>query len=108
MRVLLVILNSDPPQVSRFETHWSQDFRNFVSCCLTKDPTKRPSCSQILQDHKGFLDKAKDSAYIKENFLKGLAPIEQRRGKILEEQGKEYFAKKNKSANPIKKQKSNI
>jgi serine/threonine-protein kinase OSR1/STK39 len=44
MRVLLVILNSAPPHLSNFETHWSDEFRNFINTCLVKDPSKRPTC----------------------------------------------------------------
>lgn len=64
----------------------------------------------MLSDHKAFFDKAKNTEYIRQNFLKGLAPIEQRRGKVLEEQAKEYFAKKNKANKSQKprKSKSNI
>lgn len=68
MRVLLVILNSSPPTLSKHED-WSIEFRNFVSSCLQKDPEKRMSTQQLLQEHKQFFSKVKDSSYIKENLL---------------------------------------
>ena len=40
MRVLLVILNSNPPELAKNEP-WSDEFRAFVKACLQKDPTKR-------------------------------------------------------------------
>ena len=47
MRVLLVILNSSPPTLSKHE-NWSIEFRNFVSACLQKTPQDRPTTKQIL------------------------------------------------------------
>ena len=40
MRVLLVILNSKPPTLSKHED-WSPEFRNFVNSCLQKEPDDR-------------------------------------------------------------------
>jgi serine/threonine-protein kinase OSR1/STK39 len=34
MRVLLVILNSEPPTLNKHETFWSQEYRDFISACL--------------------------------------------------------------------------
>ena len=78
MRVLLVILNSPPPQLNKHETFWSQEFRDFVSACLQKNPSSRMSAKDLLEKHKKFLDKAKGPGYVKENFLCDLKPIEQR------------------------------
>ena len=64
MRVLLVILNSAPPTLSKHED-WSPEFRNFVSSCLQKELEKRLSTDQLFSEHKKFLDKAKDASYIK-------------------------------------------
>lgn len=64
MRVLLVILNSAPPTLSKHED-WSMEFRNFVSSCLQKEPEKRLSTNQLFTEHKKFFEKAKDSNYIK-------------------------------------------
>lgn len=38
MKVLLVIMTSDPPTLNQFDTNWSQDFKDFISSCLKKDP----------------------------------------------------------------------
>lgn len=77
MRVLLVILNSAPPTLSKHED-WSIEFRNFVSSCLQKEPEKRMSTDQLLTEHKKFFEKAKDSSYIKQSLLAGLEPLESR------------------------------
>ena len=54
MRVLLVILNSEPPTLNKHETFWSDDFRAFISSCLQKNPKNRLSCSELLEKHKKF------------------------------------------------------
>ena len=41
------------------------------------------STDQLLTEHKKFMDKAKDAAYIKKNLLEGLVPLESRQGKGL-------------------------
>jgi len=48
MRVLLVIINSPPPDLPKFE-EWSHEFRQFVSDCLQKDPLKRLSINDIMK-----------------------------------------------------------
>ena len=77
MRVLLVILNSAPPTLSKHE-EWSQEFRDFVNSCLQKEPEKRPTTSQLMAQHKKFFDKAKDASYIKDTLLAKLEPLESR------------------------------
>jgi serine/threonine-protein kinase OSR1/STK39 len=75
MRVLMIILNSAPPTLSKHD-NWSQEFRNFVSCCLQKDPQKRPDVNTLLKDHQKFFEKALDSNFIKSKLLKRLPPLE--------------------------------
>lgn len=78
MRVLLVILNSPPPQLNKLETFWSQEFRDFVNACLQKNPSSRMTAKDLLEKHKKFLDKAKGPAYVKDNFLNNLKPLDER------------------------------
>ena len=56
---------------------WSDEFKNFVKDCLTKDPKLRPSASELVQKHKIFLDKAKDKEYLVETILKGCPDLRQ-------------------------------
>jgi len=46
-----------PPNLPETDMHWSEDFRHFVSCCLVKDPKKRPNAKELGQ-HR-WIQKAK-------------------------------------------------
>jgi len=83
MKVLLVTISSDPPTLNQFDSNWSQDFKEFVSSCLQKDPNHRMSCSELLTNHKKFFGQAKDSTYIKENLLNNLPSLDERVTKVL-------------------------
>ncbi|CAI2730980.1 unnamed protein product [Schistosoma spindalis] len=48
-RVLLRILKSDPPTLSRPQL-WSSKFKTFLSRTLQKDPNQRPECKDLLLD----------------------------------------------------------
>jgi serine/threonine kinase 4 len=48
MRVLFMIGTNPPPTLSRAEL-WSAEMKDFLSCCLVKDPSKRPSAKQLLK-----------------------------------------------------------
>jgi len=71
MRVLLVIINSPPPNLPK-TGEWSPEFRHFIECCLQKDPTKRVPTQDIYKENKKFFDKAKGIDYVVQNFLQGL------------------------------------
>jgi len=63
MKVLLVILNSPPPNLPSGQ--FSPEFEAFVEACLHKEPKDRADAQTLLTTHKKFLDKAKDNEYIK-------------------------------------------
>ena len=95
MKVLLVILNTPPPTLPKNED-WSNEFRAFIDDCLQKDPTKRPTTSELMEHHKKFFEKGRDLSYVVENFLKELPPIEVRQSKGLKAQAAEYLERRNK------------
>ena len=45
-----IIENSPPKLVDSKNGKWSKQFKAFVSTCLVKDPSKRPSAEQLLKD----------------------------------------------------------
>lgn len=107
MRVLLVIINSEPPTLNKYESIWTQDFKDFITSCLQKDPTKRLSCNELLEKHKKFFAQARDDNYVKENLLKDLPNVDDRVTTVLKNQANEYYqklAKRNKqqSKKPVK------
>lgn len=57
MRVLLKIQKSDPPKLDK-PSIWSKNFNDFIAICLIKDPTKRPTCDDLLKHNfiSGTLD----------------------------------------------------
>jgi len=77
MKLILKTLNEEPP-VLNHEECWDDHFREFLSYCLVKDPTKRKSAEELLKCCKSFFSKAKGKEYIKEKLLKGLETLESR------------------------------
>ncbi|AOW04318.1 kinase-like domain-containing protein [Yarrowia lipolytica] len=62
MKVLFLIPKAEPPTVPA-GGNWSADFRDFVACCLRKNPAERPSGRQLLK-HR-FIRKAGKTSQLK-------------------------------------------
>jgi len=43
------VRDEDPPSLRDDDHRWSDEFRNFIKLCLTKDQTLRPSCEELLE-----------------------------------------------------------
>lgn len=95
MKVLMIVLHSEPSKLPADEP-WSPEFRHFIDACLQREPSKRATALQLLTkpEYRAFLDKANDSTFIKDRFLTGLQPLEERIGRSLQAQAKEYHEKK--------------
>lgn len=46
---MLHAIRDMPPPELNIEGEWSDDFRDFLGCCLKKDASQRSTCSQLLQ-----------------------------------------------------------
>lgn len=59
MKVLLMTIQKPPPSLDSYyededdNTKWSRSFRDIIRLCLQKDPSRRPSCEQLL-NHRHF------------------------------------------------------
>jgi len=58
MKVLLLTIQEDPPNLETYNdgddvNMWSKSFRSMIKLCLQKDPSKRPTCQDLLT-HRHF------------------------------------------------------
>lgn len=65
LRAMFLITTEPPPKLSE-AGRWSPEFRDFLSCCLVLNPTRRSSATQLL--NHPFLSKACDSQHIAHTF----------------------------------------
>ncbi|KAF4527368.1 hypothetical protein B566_EDAN015908 [Ephemera danica] len=72
MRVLLKIQKSEPPKLDQ-PSKWSKQFNDFISCCLVKDPSQRPT-SDVLLKHP-FVSGNLDSKPIRDLLLEYKAEV---------------------------------
>jgi len=84
MKILILTLQNDPPnldtevQDKNLTKKYSKQFRKMIDMCLQRDPTKRPSATQLLK--MPFFGKAKKSEHILKTLLTD-APRLRERGK---------------------------
>ena len=78
VKVMYIVMEQEPPQLVDTETRkFSKIFRDMISLCLQKDPTKRPLASQLLK-HKFFAKAVKQKDLIKKVILNGLPALAER------------------------------
>jgi len=49
MRALYLIPKNNPPKLVQDPKNWSKEFKDFLKQALTKNPSKRPSCEELLK-----------------------------------------------------------
>lgn len=82
-RVFSMVVSNPPPVLDDAnKKKFSQQFKDFVSHCLQKDPTKRPSAAKLLK-HKWFKGK-KSREYLVHNVLGDAPSLGERRVEIAQ------------------------
>ena len=77
MKVIKMIINSDPPRL-KDETKWDKTFKEFVYDCLQKTPTSRPGAAEILEKHAKFFSKACTAEALVKSLMVDIPSLEDR------------------------------
>jgi serine/threonine-protein kinase 24/25/MST4 len=80
MKAIFVIPKRPPPVL---EGNYTKAFKEFVTCCLQKDPDARPTAKELLK-HR-FLKTARKPSFLHERVEKYLTFKQSNKNPLLEE-----------------------
>lgn len=63
------IINDQAPEINKYETKWSREFRTLVDGILKKDAKKREAANVLLNKHAMFFKQSKGEEYIIKELL---------------------------------------
>lgn len=74
MKVVKMTLSTEPPTLNREATRhkYSKSFKDFIDCCLQRDPSKRPTCEKLLSH--SFVKSSKKKSHLS-LLLQNLPPL---------------------------------